>query len=183
MREDRGVSQSGQPVHVVVMGVSGTGKSSVAQRLAAGLELPLHEGDAHHPAGNIAKMAAGLPLIDEDRRPWLETLAGLLAQDHDAGRSSVLTCSALRRGYRDLLRSRVPAGSVFFVHLSGDLDTLSRRMDTREGHFMPSTLLRSQLATLEPLGPGERGVVLDVAAPLDEVVAQAQQAMRGAGLS
>lgn len=166
------------PLHLVVMGVTATGKTSVARRLAEELGWPFEEGDEHHPASNIEKMAAGVPLDDEDRRPWLEILAGLLGRDHAAGRSSVLTCSALRRSYRDLLRSEVPGESVFFVHLAADFEVLRDRMAQRTGHFMPASLLQSQFDTLEPLEPDERGTRVDVAPPLDQVVDEALAAVR-----
>ncbi|GAB2742135.1 gluconokinase [Nocardioides pakistanensis] len=166
------------PLHVVVMGVSATGKTSVARRLAQELGWPFEEGDDHHPPRNIDKMAAGVPLDDDDRRPWLESLAGLLARDHAAGRSSVLTCSALRRSYRDILRGNVPTDSVYFVHLAADFDVLHARMARRQRHFMPASLLQSQFETLEPLEPDERGVRVDVAAPLADVVEQALAAVR-----
>lgn len=165
-------------MHVVVMGVSGTGKTTVGARLADALGQPFEEGDAHHPPGNIEKMSAGIALTDEDRRPWLEKLAGLLEEADLRGTGLVLTCSALKRSYRDILRSRVPAGSVLFVHLHSDLATLDHRMGHRRGHFMPSALLRSQLETLEPLAPDELGVVVDVAASVDDVVAGALAGVR-----
>lgn len=164
-------------LHVVVMGVAGTGKSAVGHRLAADLGVTLVEGDDHHPSANIEKMSSGIPLTDEDRRPWLEALATVLADDHAAGRSTVLACSALRRAYRDLLRGDLPPQAVFFVHLHAEFAVLEARMKARE-HFMPVSLLRSQFETLEPLEPGERGLPVDVSQSLDEVVAAA----RGAAL-
>lgn len=169
-----------RPLHVVVMGVSATGKTSVAERLAEELGWPFEEGDDHHPQSNVDKMAAGVPLDDDDRRPWLEALAGLLAREHAAGRSSVLTCSALRRSYRDILRSEVPEDLIFFVHLAADFDVLRDRMALRQRHFMPTSLLQSQFDTLEPLEPDERGVLVDVTPPLDQVVARALAAVRSA---
>lgn len=157
------------PLQVVVMGVSGTGKSEVGHRVAARLGMTYVEGDAHHPATNIAKMSDGVPLTDEDRRPWLEELAGILATNAAAGTATVLGCSALRRPYRDLLRSGLPDGGVVFLHLVAAFDVLDARMRRRE-HFMPPALLRSQLETLEPLEPDEAGAALDVDAPLDDVV-------------
>lgn len=157
------------------MGVSGTGKSSVAMLLAERLDLDFVEGDEHHPDRNIVKMSDGTPLTDEDRWPWLETLAGLARQRYEAGRSLVLTCSALKRSYRDVLRSGVPDGRMFFVHLHAEVDVLSERMQQRTKHFMPTSLLTSQLETLEPLEDDELGVVVDVAPPL-EVVADAAEA-------
>lgn len=171
------------PLQVVVMGVSGTGKSAVGSAVAARLSMPYVEGDEHHPPANVAKMAGGTPLTDEDRRPWLEELAGILASAAADGRSTVLGCSALRRRYRDLLRGDLPSGSVVFLHLVADADVLDARMRHRE-HFMPASLLRSQLETLEPLEPDEAGAVLDVDAPLDRVVEQGVEAvlaLRGSG--
>lgn len=164
-------------LHIVVMGVSATGKSAVAQRLAEGLGLSFDEGDSYHSASSIAKMADGVPLTDADRLPWLRTLAGLIGRSHAAGTSSVLTCSALRRSYRDVLRSEVPDGSVFFVHLHADVDVLRDRMAERRKHFMPVSLLRSQLDTLEPLEPDESGAVVDVTPPLEDVVREAMRAI------
>lgn len=168
----------GAALHVVVMGVSGTGKSVIGERIAAGLGVTMTEGDRHHPRRNIEKMASGTPLTDEDRWPWLRTLGDLLADQHARGRSSVLACSALRRSYRDLLRGSLPPGAVFFVHLHASYDVLETRMNERE-HFMPASLLRSQLDTLEPLGQDEHGVVVDVAAPVEEVVAAVRRALPG----
>lgn len=168
----------GGPLHVVVMGVSGTGKSVIGERIAAGLGATMTEGDSHHPRANIDRMASGTPLTDEDRLPWLRTLAGLLADQHAQGRSSVLACSALRRRYRDLLRGSLPADAVFFVHLHASSDVLEARMNERE-HFMPASLLRSQLDTLEPLEDDERGTVVDVAPPVEQVVATARGALPG----
>ncbi len=156
-------------LQVVVMGVSGTGKSTVGQRVAAMLGTALVEGDERHPPANIAKMSAGTPLTDEDRRPWLETLAGVLAEHRSAGRSTVLTCSALRRVYRDVLRGDAPPEATTFIHLHAPVDVLRARMETRE-HFMPASLLQSQLDTLEPLEADEHGFAVDVSAPLDDVL-------------
>ncbi|MGH3506112.1 MAG: gluconokinase [Nocardioidaceae bacterium] len=153
--------------HVVVMGVSGVGKSAVAGRIAAELGMELADGDDFHPLSNIAKMKQGIPLDDADRRPWLECLTEWTAKRADAGVSTVLACSALRRSYRDALRRADP--DTYFVHLVGDERTLVDRMQARE-HFMPAELLRSQTQALEPLGEDERGVVVDVTAGLDEVV-------------
>lgn len=164
------------PLQVVVMGVTGTGKSTIGALAAADLGVDLIEGDAYHPPSNIEKMSSGQPLTDEDRRPWLETLAGLLAAERSEGRTAVLTCSALRRSYRDLLRGDIPAPEVFFVHLHGAFDVLDRRMRSRQ-HFMRPSLLQSQLDTLEPLEPDEAGVLVDVALPVDEVMRQVRAAL------
>lgn len=165
---------------VVVMGVSATGKTSVAQLLAEQLGFDFVEGDEHHPAANIAKMTHGIALTDEDRRPWLQTLADLVRRRGETGDSVVLTCSALRRSYRDVLRSGVPDDRVFFVHLHADPDVLTGRMQQRTKHFMPTSLLDSQLATLEPLGDDELGSVIDVEPPLEVVVAAALAAVTSA---
>ena len=168
------------PVHVVTMGVTATGKSTVAERLAKQLDLVFVEGDDLHPPANIEKMSAGVPLDDDDRRPWLQALADLLAEQHRAGTSAVVTCSALKRSYRDILRSGLPDSDIFFLHLHADYEVLLQRMGERTRHFMPSSLLQSQLDTLEPLGDDERGVLIDVADPPDTVVAKSVKAVRAA---
>jgi gluconokinase len=146
---------------LVVMGVSGAGKTTVAQRLASRLGWDFAEGDDLHPAANIAKMAAGEPLTDADRQPWLERVAGWIDAEIQAGRHGVITCSALRRAYRDILRR----DGVMFVYLEVSRDELERRLTHRSGHFMPTSLLDSQLEALEP--PGEDEVALTVAAGPD----------------
>ncbi|WP_374454943.1 gluconokinase [Nocardioides sp.] len=151
------------------MGVSGTGKTTVATELAEHFGWRFIEGDSLHPAANIAKMSAGVPLDDDDRQPWLEVLGRLLAFHHADGISSVLTCSALKRSYRDVLRAGVPDGSVFFVHLAAPFELLLQRMESRE-HFMPPSLLQSQFDTLEPLRADEAGEVFDVSEPVEDVV-------------
>ncbi len=164
--------------HIVVMGVAGSGKSSVASALAAALGLEVVEGDAHHPQSNIDKMAAAIPLADEDRRPWLETLAELVGTRHAAGIGTVLACSALKRSYRGMLRSAVPSDESFVIQLDADAHTLRERMAERTGHFMPVSLLDSQLATLEHLQPDERGAVIDVTPSLEVVIERALTAIR-----
>ncbi|HXH77747.1 gluconokinase [Nocardioides sp.] len=169
------------PQHVVVMGVSGTGKTTVAVELAAHFGWDFVEGDDLHPPANIAKMSAGVALDDGDREPWLEALGLVIARHHAAGISIVVTCSALKQDYRDVLRGRLPgAAAVFFVHLAAPYDVIMARMESRE-HFMAPSLLRSQLDTLEPLGEGERGVVIDVSRPATDVVAAAIEALERAG--
>jgi gluconokinase len=168
--------QTDRPLHVVAMGVAGTGKSTIGELVAADLGVDLIEGDSFHPESNIDKMSAGQPLTDEDRQPWLQRLAELVAAEHEQGRSSVLACSALRRRYRDILRGELPAGSMFFVHLHADFTVLEARMRSRE-HFMPPSLLRSQFDTLEPLEDDEDGVVVDVALAVEEVMAEVRGAL------
>jgi gluconokinase len=144
--------------HLVVMGVSGTGKSTIAQRLATDLGLDFAEGDDFHPDANVAKMSRGEPLTDDDRLPWLQSLAAWTRERHERGRSTVVACSALRRAYREVVRRG--AVETFFVHLDADEATIRRRMESRE-HFMPETLLRSQLDELEPLAADEPGMIVD----------------------
>ncbi|HEX3615816.1 MAG TPA: gluconokinase [Solirubrobacteraceae bacterium] len=146
---------------VVMMGVSGAGKSTIARRLAVELGWDFAEGDDLHPAANVAKMAAGEPLTDADREPWLEAVAGWIDAEISAGRHGVITCSALKRSYRDLLRRP----QVLFVYLSVPRVELERRMRNRRGHYMPASLLASQLDTLEP--PRDDESALTVAADDD----------------
>jgi gluconokinase len=146
-----------QPV-LVIMGVSGSGKSTVAGILAGQLGWDLQEGDDLHPAANVAKMSAGIPLSDDDRWPWLDAVAAWIRGHTMAGIPGVITCSALKRIYRDRLRG----DHVVFVHLAGSRDTIGQRLGTRMDHFMPTTLLDSQLATLEPPGPEENTLVVDL---------------------
>ena len=141
---------------VVVMGVSGSGKSTVGAALAQRLRLPFVDADTLHPPANIAKMAAGEPLDDDDRYPWLERVGGWLAGHRDGG---VVSCSALKRKYRDQLRAHCPR--VEFVYLSGSPELIGGRLAARSGHFMPAALLRSQFDALEPLGADEAGVTVD----------------------
>ena len=154
---------------VVVMGVSGSGKSVVGAALAQRIGVPFEDGDDLHPAANIAKMMAGHPLDDDDRRPWLIAIGAWLA-DHARG-GGLVSCSALKRSYRDLIRSEAPA--VVFVHLVGDPEVIRRRQASRPGHFMPASLMESQFQTLEPLEPDERGFPVDIGVRIDEVVARA----------
>ena len=146
-----------QPV-LVIMGVSGSGKSTVAGILAGQLGWDLEEGDDLHPPANVAKMAAGIPLTDEDRWPWLDLVAGWIFDHTRAGIPGIITCSALKRVYRDRMRG----DNVVFVYLAGSKETISRRLSARLDHFMPTTLLDSQIATLEPPGPDENTLVVDL---------------------
>ncbi len=151
---------------VVVMGVSGSGKSTVGAALAQRLRVPFADADDFHPAANIAKMTAGHPLDDDDRRPWLEAIGDWLAQRCDTG--GVMSCSALKRSYREVLRRH--CADVEFLHLSGTPEVIGRRQASRPGHFMPASLLASQFATLEPLDADERGTTLDVDQSIDTII-------------
>ena len=164
------------PLSLVVMGVSGVGKTSVAEALVARTGWTFQEGDDLHPEANRAKMAAGHPLDDDDRWPWLRRIADWIGTQEAAGTGAVVTCSALKRAYRDLLRDGHP--SVRFVHLVAGEDVLVDRTTHRKGHFMPPSLLRSQLDTLEPLGPDEPGVGVETQGDPDAIADRALAALR-----
>lgn len=160
---------------VVVMGVAGTGKSSVAVPTAQRCDAVFLEADDFHPAANVEKMSAGIALTDEDRWPWLDALVDAIRAARAEGRPVVMTCSALRRSYRDRLRDADP--DLLFLHLSGDRTVIQARMEGRS-HFMPTALLDSQFETLEPLDPDERSIALDIAQPLAAVIDDATTAIR-----
>ena len=140
------------------MGVSGSGKSTIGAALADRLGIPFVDGDALHPMTNVERMAAGIPLTDEDRWPWLKKVGEAMAAA--SGTGIVVACSALKRSYRDAIRAAAP--EALFVYLDGPRELLASRLGHREGHFMPATLLDSQLEALEPLGDGERGIVISI---------------------
>lgn len=150
---------------VVVMGVSGSGKTTVGTALAERLGVPYAEADDFHPPENVAKMASGVPLTDTDRAPWLDTIAAWLKAQGGAG--GVVTCSALKRAYRDRLRRAAP--DVFFLHLNGSPELIGERLTGRTGHFMPSALLKSQFETLEALDADEAGAVVPIDGTPQEV--------------
>jgi gluconokinase len=156
-----------QPV-LVIMGVSGSGKSTVAGILAGQLGWDLEEGDVLHPSANVAKMSAGIPLTDHDRWPWLDKVAGWITEHTAAGLPGIITCSALKRICRDRMRGQ----HVIFVHLTGDKDTIGRRITARQDHFMPPALLDTQITTLEPPGPDENVLQIDLGRPPAEMAAQ-----------
>ena len=158
----------GRPCTVVLMGVAGSGKSTVMTQLAERLGWRAAEADDFHSPANVAKMSAGHPLTDDDRWPWLHAIANWIGDREGAGENAVVTCSALRRTYRDFLRSGHP--SVRFVHLAVGRAILERRMAQRRGHYMPPSLLGSQLDTLEPLGPDEPGIVVSGELPPEAIV-------------
>ncbi|GAA3487397.1 gluconokinase [Streptomyces cremeus] len=161
--------------HVVVMGVAGTGKTTIGPLLAAQLGVPYAEGDDFHPPANIATMSAGIPLTDDDRWPWLDAIGAWIRGR--AGRGGVVSSSALKRSYRDRLRSAAGEDLVF-VHLTGSRELIADRMAQRRGHFMPTALLDSQFATLQPLGPDETGVEVDVVGGPAEIAERAAAALR-----
>jgi gluconokinase len=157
---------SNDVLEIVVMGVSGSGKSTVGHALARRLGLVFADGDAFHSAGNVAKMANGVPLDDADRAPWLAAIAEWLRVHRDVG--GVVACSALRRRYRDVLRTGAPDAT--FLHLDGPPEEVVARVGERSGHFMPRSLVESQIQTLEPLEPDERGVVIAFDEPVDDII-------------
>lgn len=158
-----------KPRVLVVMGVSGSGKTSVAEILRDRLGWVFQEGDALHSRENVAKMSAGIPLTDEDREPWLDTCAKWIAARNDAGEGGLLTCSALKRSYRERLGEGNPG--VWFLYLKVSEDVLRDRLAKRRGHYMPSSLLTSQLAILEEPAAGEPALVVPVERTVDETVA------------
>ncbi|MDN4479456.1 gluconokinase [Demequina muriae] len=161
--------------HVIVMGVAGSGKSSVATLLAEQLGWVLAEGDEFHPQANIDKMSAGQPLDDDDRQPFLEAIRDWVRAKGAEGVSTIVTCSALKRSYRDVLRE---AGPVRFAHLTGDVDTISERMEKRTDHFMPPSLLASQFATLEQLDDDEDGMAVSIDGTLEEITGTIVESLR-----
>lgn len=158
---------------VVVMGVSGAGKSTVGERIAATLGLPFRDADDFHPSTNIAKMSRGEALDDTDRTPWLDAIGAHLAGH--AGHGCVVTCSALKRAYRDRLRAIAP--TTQFLFLNGDPTLIAARQESRKNHFMPASLVASQFAALEPPAPEEHAILLDVAEPPEALAAYAIAAM------
>ncbi len=166
---------TGRSPVLVVMGVTGTGKTTVAELLVERLGWELREGDALHPAANIAKMSAGVPLTDEDRWPWLDRIGAWIDELTAGDTPGIVTCSAIKRSYRDRLRRP----NVTFVHIAGDRATLAARLASRRDHFMPASLLDSQLATLEVPGPDENVITVDLAdSPAREVAEVLRQLER-----
>jgi gluconokinase len=160
---------------VVLMGVSGSGKTEDGTRLAEALGGTFVEGDDYHPPANVAKMRSGVPLDDADRQPWLETLSREIGTWLDAGKTVVLACSALKQRYRDILKAGRPG--VRFVHLKGDKALIRKRLDKRRGHYMPASLLDSQFAALEEAGDV---ITVGIDAPPDAIVADIRRALAAA---
>jgi len=156
------------PAAIVIMGVSGSGKTDIGRRLAERLGWAFRDADEFHPAENIAKMRSGVPLVDADREPWLAALAAVLDRAVAKGLPLVLACSALKRGHRT--RLGLPRPSIRLVHLDGPPEVIRKRIEQRAGHFMPATLLDSQLAALERPGPDENAIEVDVSPEPDAIV-------------
>lgn len=167
---------SGDLPLIVVMGVAGSGKSTVAAGLAERLGVDFIEGDSLHPRANVNKMAGGVALTDEDRWPWLEAIGARMEAERVAGTGVVVSCSALKHVYRDCLRKQVH-GRVRFILLDGPKELIAKRMLSRKGHFMPQSLLDSQLATLEKPGPDEDAVVLDISHTVPVLLGEASAAV------
>lgn len=174
-RDSAAKAPAAEPARVVVvMGVAGTGKTTVGDLLAGELGVEYAEADVFHPPANVAKMSEGTPLDDDDRAPWLDAI-GAWAHSR-GGYGGVVSCSALKRSYRDRLRAAAP--DVFFVHLTGDRELIGERMKRRENHFMPPALLDSQFATLEPLQSDEDGAAVTVEGDEQHVTERAVAALR-----
>jgi carbohydrate kinase (thermoresistant glucokinase family) len=167
---------------LVVMGVSGSGKTTIAALLAQELGWRFEDGDWFHPKANVEKMEHGIPLTDADRMPWLEAIAGWIDDLHAKGGRGVVACSALKRSYRDIL-ARAGHEVVRFVYLRGDEALIAKRMTARHGHFMPASLLASQFATLEEPAPDERAIVVSIAGTPREIVADVLVALRAAAIA
>lgn len=168
-------TQFSKPIHIVVMGVAGSGKSTVSQALRDRLGLTMAEGDDFHPKANIEKMSHGIPLTDADRRPWLEVINRWMLGRNALGESTVVSSSALKRSYRDILRKDVP---VFFVHLVGSQELIEQRLRERKGHFMPPALLPSQFKDLEPLQADEPGIEVSVEGEPEAMIDRAIAAVK-----
>ncbi len=164
-----------RPVILVIMGVSGSGKTTLGEALAGRLGWPFKEGDDLHPPANVARMAAGVALTDADRAPWLAAVAHWIEDWRDAGTSGLITCSALKRAYRETLSQGRP--EVLFVYLHGEPGLLAARVARRKGHFMPPALLASQLADLEPPAPDEPAIAVDIDQPIAAQVETVIQAL------
>jgi gluconokinase len=155
----------------VVMGVAGSGKSTIGAALARALDVDFVDGDHYHPPENVARMARGIPLTDDDRAGWLRVLAARLHEAKNTGSGVVMACSALKRSYRDVLRAGASGAVVRFIFLRGPRALLAERLDARRGHYMPASLLDSQLATLEEPAPDENAWVFDIHESPEEIVA------------
>ena len=164
------------PIVLVLMGVSGCGKSTVAALLAGELDWPFEEGDSLHPQANVDKMAAGHPLDDEDRWPWLEKVAEWVEECLDAGNNGIITSSSLKRSYRDIINRR--GHGVEFVYLAGSKELIGERLAARHGHFMPPSLLDSQFATLEEPTADEPSIRVEVGPPAPVIANEVRELLK-----
>ncbi|MER9170594.1 gluconokinase [Mesorhizobium australicum] len=171
-----------EPALIVVMGVSGCGKTEVGVEIAARLGIAFVEGDTLHPRGNVEKMSAGIPLADDDRWPWLDLVGAALRQAREEGRGLVVSCSALKKSYRDRLR-HVAGGPLFFVFLDGSRSLLQARLAARRDHFFPPALLDSQFAALEHPGDEKLVVTVDIDAPIDRIADATLQGLGAFGIA
>jgi gluconokinase len=176
------MTQTDEKPLIVVMGVAGSGKTTIASGLAEKLGVPFVEGDSLHPVANVKKMASGIALTDEDRWPWLEAIGERMEAEHVTGHGVVVSCSALKRAYRDCLRKKVH-GKVRFILLDGSRELITDRMKKRKGHFMPAALLDSQFATLEKPTADEHAVILDISHPISVLLADAAKSVAPATAS
>jgi gluconokinase len=163
------MTRKGETV-IIVMGVASSGKTTVAAGLAKRLGWTFRDADSFHPPANVAKMSAGIPLADADRWPWLDAIVAWMNERSDAGEPAVVTCSALKRGYRDRLRTS--RADIRLVHLHGPKELLAARIAARQAHFMPPALLDSQFATLEMPAPDEHAYRVSVEAPPEDIMAE-----------
>lgn len=167
---------AGKPAVIVVMGVASSGKTSLGERLAERLGWPFRDADSFHPPENVAKMSSGTPLTDEDRKPWLAAIAAWIDELRTTGGNGIVTCSALKRAYREVIVGDRP--DVTLVYLRGSRELIGQRMAARQHHFMPPALLDSQFATLEEPGADERPLVVQVEASKEAIVAQVVRELR-----
>jgi carbohydrate kinase (thermoresistant glucokinase family) len=163
---------------LIIMGVSGCGKTTIAERLAPKLGWAYRDGDEFHPRSNVEKMHSGIPLTDDDRWPWLDAIAAWIDEKRKAGEHAIVTCSALKKSYRDILIG--PRQDVGLIYLKGDEELIAARLAKRHGHFMPKDLLHSQFQTLEEPGPDERPITVSIAPAPDEIVAAILSELRAA---
>ncbi|WEV68800.1 gluconokinase [Bifidobacterium sp. ESL0775] len=163
-------------IHIVVMGVSGCGKTTVSEAIRDQLGFVMAEGDDFHSPANVEKMSHGIPLTDEDRWPWLKAINGWIVEHEGKRESTVVSCSALKRSYRDVLRKNV---DVFFIHLVGSEHLIASRLAQRTGHYMPTSLLPSQFGDLEPLAEDEPGAAISIDATPGEVEKRAIDLIKG----
>lgn len=180
-RLDSPRAHRGMPPVLLIMGVSGSGKTTVAKELAARLGWPFEEGDTLHPEANVAKMHAGIPLTDADRQPWLEAVAAWVDGQRAAKQPGIITCSALKRSYRQIVVGDRPEARL--VYLRGSRDLIAERLSGRSGHFMPASLLQSQIDTLEEPGPQEDALTVDIGAPPGEVADEVIRQLRATAVA